>query len=795
MADRYWVGGTGTWDVSSTANWSATSGGAGGASAPTSADNVIFNSASNTAAATITIGTNAVCKDWTISQPTAQQTLSLSATSVINVWGSISHTPTSLLTISAASGSIINLVGEGTIAIAPNSGFGSVTFRVNTTSGTAKYTLAANLTASSCSINTMRGHLDTNGYSVSCLNFQGGGIASATVAISLGASTISVISLFELLRTSVITLNKGTSKILLTSANAQINNQGYELHDVAFTAKGTGTVQIVGNGASIYNNLSVDSPSSAGTIAVRIPGNTEIKGTLTFGLTNAPDKNIVVYGDVAARRITANAIAPLSNVTFIDIIAMGASAPWSGTRLGDGGGNTSIVFDAPMTRYWYSVNQAAAGWKSASWCNSPAETVGSLDNIPLAQDTVVFRDQGLVSGATLITTSASRTDFATLDASARTLPMNFNFQGSIWVSKDIKLSEVSKWSTLANSLYMAGKGAMSITSKGNLFSTVYFYTANPAVLTFEDNFDCTAGFTMSAGGTIKLKGADTAPTYKHRVGAFASNNSIPRIVDFGTGAEIHITGTNQTVYNTTTDTGLSYLGNPIFRLVSNASAGGTRTFQTANNQSASAPKPNFYIDAGADNFHGFYVTGDIIFSDAFTGQFNNSTRYLFGSLRIGKNTTVQVSPTLSQSFIGNGDVTLTTSSKLIPWPLTFTKSNNGKVTMQDDLNVSSAKDVFLLQGTLALKSGTVNSLGNFLTTGTLARTLKSDVDGETAEITQATGTVNLSYTTLKDVKPKGGAIFNAYTGAGNANSKFNVNNGNTEGWKFIPSGMTMMGFM
>ena len=44
MANRYWVGGTGSWDTSSTANWSDTSGGAGGASAPTSADDVFFNS-------------------------------------------------------------------------------------------------------------------------------------------------------------------------------------------------------------------------------------------------------------------------------------------------------------------------------------------------------------------------------------------------------------------------------------------------------------------------------------------------------------------------------------------------------------------------------------------------------------------------------------------------------------------------------------------------------------------------------------------------------------------------------
>jgi hypothetical protein len=59
MAARYWVGGSGTWDTTNTANWSTTSGGAGGASVPTSADNAIINSASG--AGTITLGEDVPC--------------------------------------------------------------------------------------------------------------------------------------------------------------------------------------------------------------------------------------------------------------------------------------------------------------------------------------------------------------------------------------------------------------------------------------------------------------------------------------------------------------------------------------------------------------------------------------------------------------------------------------------------------------------------------------------------------------------------------------------------------------
>jgi hypothetical protein len=47
MAARFWVGGTGTWSASNTTNWSATSGGASGASVPGTVDNVFFNAKKN----------------------------------------------------------------------------------------------------------------------------------------------------------------------------------------------------------------------------------------------------------------------------------------------------------------------------------------------------------------------------------------------------------------------------------------------------------------------------------------------------------------------------------------------------------------------------------------------------------------------------------------------------------------------------------------------------------------------------------------------------------------------------
>ena len=59
MANRYWVGGTATWDATAGTKWAATSGGAGGETVPTAADDVFFDSNSS---GTITISSNRVAR-------------------------------------------------------------------------------------------------------------------------------------------------------------------------------------------------------------------------------------------------------------------------------------------------------------------------------------------------------------------------------------------------------------------------------------------------------------------------------------------------------------------------------------------------------------------------------------------------------------------------------------------------------------------------------------------------------------------------------------------------------------
>lgn len=86
MANRYWVGGAGTWDASDTSHWSASSGQSSGASVPTSGDDVIFDGLSGSGVCTVVDGSS-VCRSITTGA-TAMQFVPFAAGHAITIGGS-----------------------------------------------------------------------------------------------------------------------------------------------------------------------------------------------------------------------------------------------------------------------------------------------------------------------------------------------------------------------------------------------------------------------------------------------------------------------------------------------------------------------------------------------------------------------------------------------------------------------------------------------------------------------------------------------------------------------------------
>jgi len=199
MADRYWVGGAGQWNTSSTANWSASSGGPSGASRPTAADSVFFDDASGSGAGpgtfTVTLTGALTCLDINITRPNG--TLTFAGTGTIACSGSLNAnsgagrvvwSATGLITFNSTSARTITTNGQ--IFACPwtfNGVGGSWQFQDNFTSASTT-TAVVTLTA---------GTLDFNARTMNFFRFASPGTSvrtitatGATINITGNASTV-----------------------------------------------------------------------------------------------------------------------------------------------------------------------------------------------------------------------------------------------------------------------------------------------------------------------------------------------------------------------------------------------------------------------------------------------------------------------------------------------------------------------------------------------------------------------------------------------------------------------------
>lgn len=223
MPDRFWVGGSGTWDSTSTAHWAAVSGGSPGSSAPTAADNVFFDQLGTY---TVTI-TNPYCLDFTVSAGTVTFA---GVNPALRVSGNINLIAGTVFSAgSGALGHAVYLLGTGKTVTLSGTTFPNMGFRFS-----GSTTL---LDALTCTYMLMAGTLNFNGYTVT-LTTPGTSFAAFSIN---GAGVV---------------LNFGTdATILLTGASAQ-----WQLTSITYapTLSGTATIQFYGASSSFVGvNLSV----------------------------------------------------------------------------------------------------------------------------------------------------------------------------------------------------------------------------------------------------------------------------------------------------------------------------------------------------------------------------------------------------------------------------------------------------------------------------------------------------------------------------------------------------------
>lgn len=359
MADRYWVLGTGTWDATSTTNWSATSGGLGGASVPTASDNVFFDANSNVLATAFTVtmaNSPRVCNDFTASG--LDGVMTLAGTSIgLTVSGSL-FWPTTNFTRTNSGTNTFNATTTGK-TITTNGISVGVTVVFNGIGG--GWSLGS---AFSCAILTLtNGTLDLAGY-------------TTTQSVRFTTAT----------GTKNLTFNAGT--ILITGASTTAFNNAQPTNFTTTAGTGTGTISMtaatfktfVGGGSTFNCTL-----NQGGAGALTITGSntfSDITNTVqpasilfTAGTTNTFTNfnlsgtagNLITIGSPTFASHTLSKASGTVSSDYLSIsrsTATGGASWYAGVNSTNGGNNSGWVFTAPPSAA-YSITANAGSYAVA----------------------------------------------------------------------------------------------------------------------------------------------------------------------------------------------------------------------------------------------------------------------------------------------------------------------------------------------------------------------------------------------------------------------------------------------
>lgn len=551
MAARYWVGGTASWDGTAGTKWALTSGGAGGQTVPTSADDVFFDA--NSGANTVTIATgNTGAKSITCTGFTG----TLAGTAAITVSGSITlvagmtYSHTGVVTVDATA--TLTTAGK-TFSPLTVSGAG-----ITVTLGDALTTSTQNITVTQGTFTT-----STSNYSVTCGALISTG--SATRAITLNGSTVTASGTTPIdFSGTGLTLNAGTSQINCSgTATVTVNGNGATFYNLSLTGATGSTASITG--ANTFTNLSITAPSGSGLRSVSLSANQTVSATLTCSGASGVRRVWLRSNTLGtARTITVATCAPI-DCDFRDITIAGAAAPISGTRLGDCGGNSGITFPAAKTVYWNPASSTSFSSASA-WATTSGGTTLSADNFPLAQDTAVVDN---ASRAAIGSNNSAAWNIGTFDASSRTTAFSMTVgSAGITAYKDWKFG-TGVTITGNDTITFAGRSTQTITSNGIQFSGTIATAGIGNTVQLADAISVNSNINITSG-------TFNAVTYNVTAGAASITGTSTRTVTMGSGTWT-LTGTG-TVWDAATTTGLTFNKDTANIALSNTTTT-ARTFQ------------------------------------------------------------------------------------------------------------------------------------------------------------------------------------------------------------------------
>jgi hypothetical protein len=473
------------------------------------------------------------------------------------------------------------------------------------------------------------------------------------------------------------------------------------------------------NGANTFNNLTFTAKTTAAVSIVSLSANQTVSGTLTFpvGTTAGSFRYFVQSGTLGTSRTITAAAVSLTDVDFRDITGAGAASPFTGTRLGDAGGNSGITFAAGVNKYF--VGTTSASWSASQWATSSGGSVAAA-NFPLPQDTCLIDNSSLNAAATLTLdanynigslTFANRTNTIVF-ATGSTTP---NIYGNVTYAAPAVITSI----TGTGAWTYSGRSTQVITSNGLSVTQPLTINTTGSTVQLADNFTTTAATTLTQGALDLNSRTLTALTW-------SSSNSNTRSVLFGTG-KISLNGTG-TVVTMTTVTNFSYTGTPTVE-INNATA----TAATVNSGSPTeAQALNFNIISGTYSLT-IQSAKNINFT-GFTGTLNTTAaRTIYGNLTFSSGMTLGGTAQIITFGATSGVQQLTSASQTISYPITI-DGIGGTVRLLDAAIFSNG---------ILLTNGTLDANGQNLTANQLSSTTQGP---RTIAFGSGTWTINGSST-------------------------------------------------
>jgi len=524
MANRYWVGGTGTWSDVNTTNWSATSGGAGGASVPTTADTVIFDTNSNIAGSgasyTCTRTATGTALSMSLDKPSATSatvTLAGSTTFYLQTGGTLTVAATGVV-----------WTNTGVLAVQ-----GSHTFNTNGVSLASAVTLnAGTLTVSSNFVSTgasgfsfTAGTLDITNVSFTCLTFSSSNTSTRSIAFGT-TGQITVTGSGTVWDTGVVTglTTSGTQVVNVTNATATAT---------------TVTVGALNEANSISFNF------TAGTYALTLTAGSWRNLNFTgWAGTFSADNPHTIYGNLTMAVTPASYTFGTGTWTFAatstgkTITSNGQTMNWPITF--DGIGGSWILQDTftlgPIRTLTHSNGTIDLNGKTLTW--AAADTATGSYTTAAGTKNLTFNggNLGCPGGSATPFNNVAPTGFTTTAGTG---------SGTISMTGATAKTFVGGGSTFRCTLNQGGAGTLTITGS-NTFDNIT-NTVQPASILF------TAGTTTTfnnfnlrgTSGNLITIGSDTAASHTlSKVSGIVSGNFLSISRSTATGGATWYAGAN-----------------------------------------------------------------------------------------------------------------------------------------------------------------------------------------------------------------------------------------------------------